>query len=51
MHLPIIWIERLPLLQVYFSYFIAKQDTIFKDICIKEGTQICYACSSSRLIY
>ena len=48
---PIIWIERIPLLQVYFSYFIAKQGTIFKDICIKEVTQFCSACSSSGLIY
>ena len=30
MHLPIIWIEIIPLLQVYFSYFIEKQGTIFK---------------------
>ena len=51
MHLPIIWIERIPLLQVYFSYFIAKQSTIFKDICIKEGTKFCSACFSSGLIY
>ena len=48
---PIIWFERIPLLQVYFSYFIAKQGTIFKDICIKEDTQFCSACSSSGLIY
>ena len=51
MHLPIIWIEIIPLLQVYFSYFIEKQGTIFKDICIREGTQCCSACSSSGLIY
>ena len=38
MHLPIIWIEIIPLLQVYFSHFIAKQGTIFKDICFKQGT-------------
>ena len=34
MHLPIIWIERILLLRVYFSHFIAKQGTIFKDICL-----------------
>ena len=51
MHFRIIWIERIPLLQVYFSYFIAKQGRIFKDICIKESTQFCSACSSSGLIY
>ena len=51
MHLPIIWIERIPLLQVYFNYFIAKQGTIFKDICFKQGIQFCSACSSSGLIY
>ena len=45
------WIERIPLLQVYFSHFIAKQGTIFKDICFKQGTQFCSACSSSGLIY
>ena len=36
---------------MYFSYFIAKQGTIFKDICIKEDTQFCSAYSSSGLIY
>ena len=36
---------------MYFSYFIAKQGTIFKDICINQGTQFCSACSSSGLIY
>ena len=51
MHLPIFLIERIPLLQVYFGNLIAKQGTIFKDICIKEGTQFCSACSSSGLIY
>ena len=51
MHLPIIWIERIPLLQVHFSYFTAKQGTIFKGICIKEGNQLCSSCSSSGLIY
>ena len=51
MHFRIIWIERIPLLQVYFSYFIAKQGRIFKDICIKESSQFCSACSSSGLIY
>ena len=39
MHFPIIWIERILLLQVYFSsHFIAKQGTIFNDICFKQGT-------------
>ena len=51
MHLPIIWIERIPLLEVYFRLFIAKQDTIFKDICFKQVTQFCSACSSSGLTY
>ena len=51
MHLPIIWIERIPLLQVYFSHFIAKQGTIFKDTCIKQGTQFCSLCSFIGLIY
>ena len=51
LHFRIIWIERIPLLQVYFSDFIAKQGRIFKDICIKESTQFCSACSSSGLIY
>ena len=51
MHLPIIWIERASLLQVYFSHFILKQSTIFKDICFKLGTQFCSVCSSSGLIY
>ena len=50
-YLPIIWNERIHLLQGYFSYFIAKQGTIFKDICIKKGTQFCSAFSSSGLIY
>ena len=45
--LPFIWIERIPLLQVYFSYFTVKQGTIFKDICIKEGTQVFSVCSSN----
>ena len=44
-------IERIPLLQVYFSHFIAKQGTIFKDICFKQGTQFSSARSSSGLIY
>ena len=44
-------IERIPLLQVYFSHFIVKQGTVFKDICFKQGTQFCSACSSSGLIY
>ena len=30
MHLPIILIERIHLLQVYFSHFIAKQGTLLK---------------------
>ena len=51
MHLPIILIERIHLLQVYFSHFIAKQGTLFKDICFKQVTQFCSACSSSGLIY
>ena len=38
MHLPNIWIERIPLLQVYLSHFI-------------QGTQLWSACSSSGLIY
>ena len=51
MHLPIIWIERIPLLQVYFSHFIAKQGTVFKDIYFKQSTQFFSTCSSSGLIY
>ena len=51
MHLPIIWIERIPLLQLYFSHFIIKQGIIFWYICFKQGTQFCSACSSSGLIY
>ena len=51
MHLPITWIERIPLLQIYFSYFIVKQGTIFNYICFKQGTQICSACSSIGLIH
>ena len=51
MHLPIIRIERIPLLQVHFSHFIAKQGTIFKDICFKQGTQFGSACPSIGLIY
>ena len=50
-HLPIIWIERIRLLQVCFSHFIAKQDSIFTDICFKQSTQFCSACSSIGLIY
>ena len=42
MHLPIIWIERISLLQVYFRHFIAKQRTIFKDVCCKQGAQFCF---------
>ena len=44
-------IERIPLLQVYFSYFITKQGIIFKNICFKQGTQFSSARSSSGLIY
>ena len=45
-HFPIIWIERILLLQVYLSsHFIAKQGTIFKYI----STLFSY--SSSGLIY
>ena len=51
MHLPIIWIERISLLQVYLNQFIAKQCTIFEDTCFKQGTQFCSACSSGGLIY
>ena len=51
MPLPVIWIERIPLLGVYFRYIIAKQGTIFKDICYKQGSQFCSACSPSGLIY
>ena len=51
MHLPIIWIERIPLLQMYFNHVIAKQGTIFKCICFKQGTQFYSARSSSVLIY
>ena len=51
MHLIIIWIERIPLLQVYLSHFIAKQNKIFKDICFDQGTQFCSAFSSIGLIY
>ena len=47
----IIWIENSHLLQLYFNHFIAKQGTIFKDICFKQGTQFCSACSSICLIY
>ena len=36
MNLPIIWIERIPLLQLYFSHVIAKQGTVFKDIYFKQ---------------
>ena len=51
MDLPIIGIERIPLLQVYFSLFIAKQGTIFKDICFKQDSQFCSVSSSSGLAY
>ena len=36
---------------MYFSQVIAKQGTIFKDICFKQGTQFSSACSSIGLIY
>ena len=36
---------------MYFSHFIAKQGTVFKDICFEQGTQFCSACSSISLIY
>ena len=51
MNLLIHRIERIPSLQVSFSHFIAKQDTIFKDIYFKQSTQFCSVCSSSGLIY
>ena len=38
-------------MQVYVNHFIAKQGTIFKDICFKQGTKFCSACSSIDLIY
>ena len=44
-------IERISLLQVHFSHFIAKQGTISKDICFKQGTQFSSAGSNSGLIY
>ena len=51
MHSLIISMERIPLLQVYFIHFIAKQDSTFTDICFKQSTQFCFACSSIGLIY
>ena len=51
MHLSIISIKKIPLLQIYFSHVIAKQSIMFKDICFKQGTQFCSACSSIGLIY
>ena len=36
---------------MYFSHFIAKQESIFIDICFKQGTQFCSASSSIGLIY
>ena len=51
MHFPISWIERIPLLWVHFSHVIAKQGTIFKDICFQEGIQFCSACSFIDLTY
>ena len=44
-------IERIPLLQVCFSHFIAKQGAMFNDIYFKQGTQFSSARSSSGLIY
>ena len=44
MHLFIIWIEGIPLLQVYFSHFIAKQG-------IKQGNRFCSVCFSISVIY
>ena len=43
--------QRIPLLQVHFSHFIAKPDSIFIDIFFKQGTPFCSACSSIGLIY
>ena len=43
--------DVIPLLQVHFSHFIEKQDSIFIDICFKQGIQICFAYSSITLIY
>ena len=51
MHLHIIWLERIFLLQVYFSHFIAKQGTMFKDVCFKQCTQFYSTWSCSALIY
>ena len=49
MHLSIISIERIALLQIHFGHFIAKQGTVFKHICFKQGNHFCSACSSSCL--
>ena len=43
MDLLIIWLERIPLLQLYFSHCIAQQGTIFNNIYFKQGTQLCSA--------
>ena len=43
--------ERIPLSQVYFRHFIAKQDPVFIDIRFKQGAQFCSPCSSIGLIY
>ena len=36
---------------MYFRHFIAKQGTMFKDICFNQGTQFRSTCSSIGLIY
>ena len=36
MHLPIIWIERIPLLNLYFSHFIAKQGSHLKTFVLSK---------------
>ena len=51
MHLRIIGIERIPLLQVYFSHVISKQGSMFEDICCRQDAQFCSICSTSGLIY
>ena len=49
-YLLFIWIKKIPLVQVYFSHFIAKQSTISKVTYFKQGTRFCSACSSISLI-
>ena len=34
---------------MYVSYFIAKQGTIFIDVCYRQVAQFCFACSPSGL--